>query len=158
MIGWLRRQESLQVFVSVKNCVLVCAWHFSLCPHVMKRSKQLSGDSFIRALLSLGCKGAPHPHRLVCLNTWSPAGGAVPLGGGALLDEVSLWREGLRFDWHTLPLPTHSLLPDCEWKVPSTSSSCPAIHNMMEHTSWICQSKQTLSAFSCFLLGIHSEQ
>lgn len=96
MIGWLRRQESLQVFVSVKNCVLVCAWHFSLCPHVMKRSKQLSGDSFIRALLSLGCKGAPHPHRLMCLNTWSPAGGTVwggceTLGARALLEEMHHW-------------------------------------------------------------------
>lgn len=49
---------------------------------------------------------------LKCVNTWSPAGGALgkfvePSGGGALLEEVSQWGQALRFD-NLTPLPVHS--------------------------------------------------
>lgn len=49
---------------------------------------------------------------LICVNNWSPVGGALGKfvelsGGGALLGEVSQWGQALRFD-NLTPLPDHS--------------------------------------------------
>ena len=61
------------------------------------------------------------------------AGGAVLEGYGTFerwsLAEgsKSLGRRVVTF----FPFPSHLLLPDCEWKVPGTSSSCTAVLTMI---------------------------
>lgn len=89
------------------------------------------------------------PHRLMCLGTWSPAGGVFgklvgPPGGGALRGKQAIGGGGALRVCSLPPLPGVFLLPEHRCHVtaqaPASATSLPCLLGCLPYLDRLCPS------------------
>lgn len=119
------------------------------------RSLGLAASTFAEPSPACGGSNDNVPHRLRCLNTWSPVDvcSLGSLGGVALLKEVCHWEQALGFKCQA-PFPLCSLPPaetvqdvSLHLSKPPTLSGTFLSWGLL--VLWSCKSKHTLLSLSC---------